>query len=202
MATGTVTMQTYLSPDPVQIVSDLNTFFNGRRLRIFNVIRNAAKASTGDVNTIEIRMLQEEVNVGGHEFVAEVFQGSISAVVSAYEALFADTTLVPKYIVDLTEFDTTSVQTIILLVIYLDEDDNPAEGHVPNQLMLARPVGVIAAGGTGVIEYLDAAGNVLGTVTARNVDPATATTADEVGYAVMDQNSNEILFLPSCCGAP
>lgn len=203
MATGTVSMSTFEASDPETLADALNAFFVTNPIRIFDTLANTAKASAGDADAFQLRLLHEDLPVGGtgSEYFAAVFQGSVSEVVAGYEATFVSP-FFPEYLIDLTDLNSGNSPTMILLVIYVNITIDPAEGHHPNQVILARPTGVIAAGATGTIEYLSADGTVLGTATARNVDPATAATADEVGYAIMDRNSNEIIFLPSCCGAP
>jgi len=191
---------------PEQMVTDLNAFFVANdRMRIYSHQVNVAKSDTQDVNSIVVRLLYEVTDAlpskAGFTYLATSFQGEIDDVVSAYEAFFVST-LVPKIVMDITAFDSIQSSELRLVVIYIDTNDNPGEGHGPNQLLLARTTGVIAAGATGTIEYLDSSGSVIGTGTARNVSVATASTTDEVIYAIMDKNSNEVLFLPSCCGVP
>lgn len=210
MATGTINL--LKTGDNIgavldAVVSSFNTTFSGQRLRLFDYIREATPASNRGGDTLVSRMLYEVMgaasasNLAGYLLTAVGFEGQIDDVKSEYEAYFVtNTTMKPYRIIDLTDLEEESTEVVRLLVFVVDTDDNPLGGLNDQRLFLVASQGVIAAGATGVVNILDAAGNVIDTADATNISTTQASAANEPCYATVDIGSNEIVFLPTCCG--
>jgi hypothetical protein len=188
------------------VVSSFNTVFAGQRLRIFDSIREATPASNRGGDTLVSRMLYEVMgaasasNLAGYLITAVGFEGQIDDVKSAYEAYFiTNATMKPLRVIDLSDLEK-STETVRLLVFVVDTDDNPLGGLNDQQLFLVAAQGVIAAGASGTVNILDADGTVLDTATATNISTSQSSAANEPCYATVDIGSNEIVFLPTCCG--
>jgi hypothetical protein len=189
------------------VVAALNAALAGQRSVIMQSIRNAVKASQRTANTPVVRLLQEVVNtlptsnLAGRIYQAVGFAGPQDDVQTAYEAYFAaNPTHMPYRAIDLTDLTAETTAQTQLVVIYFDLATSPNWAHDADNVLLIKSDGGIVAGDTGTISYIDNdTGAVLGTGVGRNVHPTQVSTLNEVCYGVMDPNSNEVLFLPSCC---
>lgn len=212
MATGTVSMYTSspaIGASIDSIVDNLNSFFSSKRIRIFDTIKNVGKASQVEGDTPVIRFMYELIadeptdSNAGSVYQAKGFGGSVEDVQDAYEAFFStNDTYKPYKLIDITDIEGGDSESVRLIVIYSDMDDNPYGGHLPNNIFLVIANESISAGAEGSISYVNSDGDVIEAITntATNADDTTAVAENEITYAVMDPNSNKVLILPSCCG--